>query len=41
LSVVRHPGNRLYEYLEQSFTHLKKEQGEELVATQGKMRRGQ
>jgi hypothetical protein len=39
--VVRHPGNRLYEYLEQSFTRLKKEQGEELAATQGKMRRRQ
>ena len=39
LSVVRHPGNRLYEYLEQSFTRLKKEQGEELAATQGKIRR--
>jgi hypothetical protein len=41
LSVVRHPGDRLYEYLEQSFTRLKKEQGGELAATQGKIRRRQ
>jgi hypothetical protein len=41
LSVVRHPGNRLYEYLEQSFTRLKQEQGEELAATQGKIGRRQ
>ena len=37
LSVVRHPGEELYEYLRESFTRLKREQGEELKATQGRV----
>lgn len=37
LSVVRHPGDRLYEYLERSFTELKRQQAEELAATQGRV----
>jgi hypothetical protein len=35
LSVVRHPGDELYDYLRRSFTHLKGEQARELEATQG------
>jgi hypothetical protein len=36
LSVVRHPGNELHDYLQQSFTRLKHEQARELAATQGR-----
>jgi hypothetical protein len=36
LSVLRHPGDELYDYLRRSFTHLKLEQVRELKATQGK-----
>ena len=36
LSVVRHPGDELYDYLRRSFTHLKLEQVRELEATQGR-----
>jgi hypothetical protein len=36
LSVVRHPGDDLYDYLRRSFTQLKGEQARELEATQGK-----
>jgi len=36
LSVVRHPGDDLYNYLRRSFTRLKAEQARELKATQGK-----
>jgi len=36
LSVVRHPGDDLYDYLRRSFTRLKAEQARELKATQGK-----
>jgi hypothetical protein len=35
LSVVRHPGDELHNYLQQSFTRLKREQARELEATQG------
>jgi hypothetical protein len=35
LSVVRHPGDELYDYLHRSFTRLKREQAGELAATQG------
>jgi hypothetical protein len=34
--VVRHPGNELHDYLQQSFTRLKHEQARELAATQGR-----
>jgi hypothetical protein len=40
LSVVRHPGDALYDYLQQSFTRLKHEQAGELEATQGRSRLG-
>ena len=36
LSVVRHPGDELHEYLRESFTKLKREQAHELEATQGR-----
>jgi len=36
LSVVRHPGEELYNYLRQSFTWLKREQIRELATAQGK-----
>ena len=36
LSVVRHPGDVINDYLQQSFTRLKHEQARELEATQGK-----
>jgi hypothetical protein len=36
LSVVRHPGEELYKYLRESLTRLKREQGEEIKATQGR-----
>jgi hypothetical protein len=36
LSVVRHPDDQLYDYLQRSFTRLKREQARELEATQGK-----
>ena len=36
LSVVRHPGEELYNYLQQSFTRLKREQIRELATAQGK-----
>jgi hypothetical protein len=36
LSVVRHPGDELYGYLQRSFIRLKREQARELKATQGK-----
>jgi hypothetical protein len=36
LSVVRQPGDDLYDYLRRSFTQLKGEQPRELEATQGK-----
>lgn len=36
LSVVRHPGDELYDYLRRSFTRLKVEQARELAATQGR-----
>jgi hypothetical protein len=36
LSVVRHPGDELHDYLQQSFTRLKREQARELAATQGR-----
>jgi hypothetical protein len=36
LSVARHPGDQLYDYLQRSFTRLKREQARELEATQGK-----
>jgi hypothetical protein len=36
LSVVRHPGDELHDYLQQSFTRLKREQARELEATQGR-----
>jgi hypothetical protein len=36
LSVVRDPGDELYNYLRRSFTQLKLEQARELEATQGK-----
>jgi hypothetical protein len=36
LSVVRHPGDVLNDYLQQSFTRLKHNQARELAATQGK-----
>ena len=35
LSVVRHPGAELFDYLRDSFTWLKREQARELAATQG------
>jgi hypothetical protein len=35
LSVVRHPGQALFDYLERSFGRLKREQARELAATQG------
>jgi hypothetical protein len=38
LSVVRHHGNELHDYLQQSFTTLKREQARELAATQGRTR---
>lgn len=38
LSVVRHPGEELYKYLRESFTRLKREQGEEIKATQGRVK---
>lgn len=38
LSVVRHPGDELHDYLQQSFTTLKREQARELEATQGRTR---
>ena len=34
--MVRHPGEALFEYLEQSFIRLKREQARELAATLGK-----
>jgi hypothetical protein len=36
LSVVRHPGGELYEYLRRSFTRLKQAQARELEAAQGR-----
>ena len=36
LSVVRHPGDELHDYLRESFTKLKREQARELEATQGR-----
>jgi hypothetical protein len=36
LSVVRHPGDELRDYLRESFTRLKREQARELEATQGR-----
>jgi hypothetical protein len=36
LSVIRHPGEDLYDYLRQSFTWLKREQIRELATAQGK-----
>jgi hypothetical protein len=33
---VRHPGDELHDYLQQSFTRLKREQARELEATQGR-----
>jgi hypothetical protein len=36
LSVVRHPGDVINDYLQQSFTMLKREQARELEATQGR-----
>lgn len=36
LSVVRHPGDELHDYLRESFTRLKREQAHELEATQGR-----
>jgi hypothetical protein len=36
LSVVRHPGDNLLDYLQRSFIELKREQARELDATQGK-----
>ena len=36
LSVVRHPGDELHDYLQESFTRLKREQARELEATQGR-----
>jgi hypothetical protein len=36
LSVVRHPGDELHDYLRESFTTLKREQARELEATQGR-----
>jgi hypothetical protein len=36
LSVVRHPGDELRDYLRESFTRLKREQAHELEATQGR-----
>jgi hypothetical protein len=38
LSVVRHPGDALHNYLQQSFTRLKREQARELEATQGEIK---
>jgi len=38
LSVVRHPGDELHDYLQRSFTRLKREQARELEATQGRTR---
>jgi hypothetical protein len=38
LSVVRHPGEELHNYLQQAFTRLKTEQAREIEATQGKIR---
>jgi hypothetical protein len=37
LSVVRHPGDELHDYLQQAFTRLKREQARELAATQGRV----
>jgi hypothetical protein len=34
--VVRHPGDELHDYLQESFTRLKREQARELEATQGR-----
>jgi hypothetical protein len=39
LSVVRHPGDALHEYLQHSFVALKRKQAEEIDATQGKKAR--
>jgi hypothetical protein len=36
LSVVRHPGDALLDYLQRSFIELKRKQAEEIDATQGK-----
>jgi hypothetical protein len=36
LSMVRHPGDELRDYLRESFTRLKREQARELEATQGR-----
>jgi hypothetical protein len=36
LSVVRHPGDELHDYLRRSFTQLKRDQARELRATQGR-----
>jgi hypothetical protein len=36
LSVVRHPGDELHDYLQRSFATLKREQARELEATQGR-----
>ena len=38
LSVVRHPGDELHDYLQVSFTRLKREQARELEAIQGRTR---
>jgi hypothetical protein len=38
LSVVRHPDEELYKYLRESFTQLKRDQGKELKATQGRVK---
>jgi hypothetical protein len=39
LSVVRHPGDALLDYLQRSFIELKRKQAEEIDATQGKTAR--
>jgi hypothetical protein len=36
LSVVGHPGDELYDYLQRSFARPKQEQAHQLEATQGK-----
>jgi hypothetical protein len=36
LSVVRHPGDALLDYLQRSFIELKRKQAQEIDATQGK-----
>jgi hypothetical protein len=39
LSVVRHPGDALHDYLQRSFIELKRKQAEEIDTTQGKKAR--